>query len=615
MAIYYIDPHTTTNGTGTWASPWSLSFSSVRGLSSGDEIRIKGVALTSLLTATSYTATYASYNTLTITAGGGLGADFAAGTFVYLPTYDVFAKVISVATNTLTFSSTAILPWYNTSSGQTAITVRKVNTATYPAGSSTTGTYIATDTVNNITVSDCWTSETTRVTDGSVKTLIYSSSTSTTLSHYLNLGTPSAYVTGNSYALGNTHLLGCSGAAISSANIRSYSSNTTITLKQLYSVGTASVLHLGGAYKVKNVTIAITDLGTYTGINPGVFVADNVTISITRMSSYNSENFFGNSSTAWAGASNVTLNIGDTVGYNNGLSSVVNSSPISCQSIQLNLNGMVDVYTAPTLQYINRSAGGPVEISFGSSFVYYSNRRVSTLTTVSTNSVFVASSQMDCYVPTSVKPSSWSFPATLYNIIANSVPANFAPLFKNKEKPLVVSVPTSTVASGISTYAGSCNLLVQPRDNTDPSEVLIGFNYSAGGVGVASFPVVSTDASTYKTTSPSLKCLLTTYVASLFTNTKPVKTIKIPVTASTSYTVSGYIRSDDTAYANGDCVMSIMKDGTTIASQNMTTACINAWEQFTLTFTPSVTCEVDLVWETGFSNGAKSIWLSDLTIT
>lgn len=615
MAIYYIDPHTTTNGTGTWASPWTLGSSSARGLSNGDEIRIKGIALTSLLTATSYTATYATYNTLTITAGGGLGADFTTGTVVYFPAYDVFAKVIGSASNTLTFSTSAILPWYNTSSGQTSITVRKVDTTTYPAGSVGTSSFIATDSVSNITVSDCWTSDTTRVTDGTVKTLFYSSSTSTIQNFYLNTTASSSHITGNTYNLNNTHLLGNSGASASTVNLRTYSSNTTITLKQLYSVGTGAILYLGGVYKAKNVTININDLSAYYGFNPIVFVADNVTINVTRMATYFSDALTGSSPAAWAAASNVTINIGDIVTYVTNFNAAINLSPIACQSIQINLNGMIDSYSTQSLQYIIRSGGGSVEVSFGSSFIYYHNRRASTVTTVGSNAVFVAASQMDTYVPTATKPSSWSFPTTLYSVSASANQTSFTPLFKNKIRSLVISTPTTISDASIVLFQGVHNVLILPRDNTDPAEILVGFGNTPSQQATTAFPKVTTDASTYNTTAPSLKCLLTTYVATQFNNVKPAKTIKIPVTASTSYTVTGYIRSNDTAYANGDCVMSIMKDGTIITSQSMTTACINAWEQFTLTFTPSVTGEVDLVWETGFANGNKSIWLSDLTIT
>jgi hypothetical protein len=74
---------------------WSLSSTTRTGLASGDEIRILGVALTSLLTATSYTATVASRATLTITAGGGLGADWALYDVCYIQELDVFLEHVT----------------------------------------------------------------------------------------------------------------------------------------------------------------------------------------------------------------------------------------------------------------------------------------------------------------------------------------------------------------------------------------------------------------------------------------------------------------------------------------------------------------------------------------
>jgi hypothetical protein len=160
MAIYYINPHTTTNGTGTFASPWSLSSTTRTGLAAGDEIRIFGVALTSLLTATSYTATWSAPHSLTITAGGGLGADWAIGDVCYIPDFDTFFVLSAKSGNIIGGSSGNSLPIFNTSVA--SVTIRRVNTTTYPAGSTGTQTVLS-DVLNNITISDCWTAATTRV--------------------------------------------------------------------------------------------------------------------------------------------------------------------------------------------------------------------------------------------------------------------------------------------------------------------------------------------------------------------------------------------------------------------------------------------------------------------
>jgi hypothetical protein len=92
------------------------------------------------------------------------------------------------------------------------------------------------------------------------------------------------------------------------------------------------------------------------------------------------------------------------------------------------------------------------------------------------------------------------------------------------------------------------------------------------------------------------------------------KNIKIPVVAGTAYTISGYIRTDQTTFTDGHCIVALTDGFTTTNSQSMTTACINAWEQFTMTYTATLTQEINLAISMKFSAGAKSFWIDDLTI-
>jgi hypothetical protein len=109
--------------------------------------------------------------------------------------------------------------------------------------------------------------------------------------------------------------------------------------------------------------------------------------------------------------------------------------------------------------------------------------------------------------------------------------------------------------------------------------------------------------------------LLTSRLSAAWAN-KPeaIKTIKIPAVAGVSRTVTGYVRNTVPSFANGDLRMSIVLGDTLITYQDMTTASNNAWEQFTLTFTPSITGEYSLLWEMYYA-GSGSMWLDDLSIT
>lgn len=621
MAIYYIDPHTTTNGTGTWASPWSLNVNTRTGLTSGDEIRIKGVALTSLLTATVYTASYTAHNQMTITAGGGLGADFALGDIVYFPTYDVFAKVSVSSANVLTFNGSTATPWYNTSSGQTSITVRKVDKTTYPASALSNAFYFTDlSEINSITMSDCWTSATTRVTDGSVKTLIHTSFTSSAVNLYLNVSS-STTASGYTYNFNNTHILGPNSGS-GNVTFRSNASNVTATIKQLVLNGTSGALNIGSTFiRPANVTLTINDLSGYYGFCFSACACDGLTVNVENLATYQCDTILGSTATALSNCENVTLTVNGTiVGYTQSNAAIVYYIQFGQKNLQLTLNGVTDIFTSGTTSSIlNGQSGGQIEVIFGAGYTLYRNRRTAT-TTSATYGVLITSPTLNIYLPNYVKPASWSAPATIYAFGTTAL-GNTNLLqtpFVNKPQIISISVPTALTTTQLNTVAclpGSFNNLIVARDGSSPVEVLSTNGFNSTPSSAQNFPQVTTDATMYQTTGPSLKSYLPTYNNSYFVRTRAIKTIKIPVVASTAYTITGYIRTNDTAYVNGDCFVSAEFDGVQLDVQTMTTSCINAWEQFTLTFTASKTGEVNLVWAMLFANGAKSIWLSDLTIS
>lgn len=153
---------------------------------------------------------------------------------------------------------------------------------------------------------------------------------------------------------------------------------------------------------------------------------------------------------------------------------------------------------------------------------------------------------------------------------------------------------------------------------SSPKEILsVGGHANSNSTSNTNLPVVTGDASVYKTTGPSLKSNLVSRVSNSWVSriARAKKTIKIPCTSGTSYTVAGFIRTDDTAYTNGDCRVSIYLNDEEVVGQDMTTACENAWEGFSLNFTAAQTAEYVLVWSMYYANGAKSYWLDDLTIS
>ncbi len=634
MAIYYIDPHTQTNLYGTWAEPYSFSSATRYAIANGDELRIKGVALTSLLTATVYTFTQTSADTLTWVSGGSM-ADFTQGDIVYFPQYGSFARVTSRGTTTIGTQGTyCMLPLYNSQVGSATggVTVRKVNMASYPA-STTSGTLnLMVAGVNNITITDGWTSETTRVTDGTVKSLITSSTTSgvtvvmdtTTLNRSgWNIDMPNSHILhGNSSSTGQTL----------TTTIRT--SNTRITVGQLCAqwAGWGGGFNIGGglADTVQNTVINVTH---FSGQSVAAIYGRDISINMANVACDSGDFFWRDGNYT---SRNLTMTIGDlayrSASNNHALIRTHNSAEMT-----VNMNGTVDIYNN---EYIGGifNGYGTANVSFHpTNFSIRVNKRQTSQTTFVYKYLINRNINDDHggrrMVPTVPNPPVVANDNSYTRRIAitdGPINAGGYGLVKVGLVPVSINIDLPMMANNLVSFpnwsrggVGGLNTLFTFRDGSDPIELLSPFGTShAHADNNTTFPTVTRDSVVYRTSAPSLKCTLTSRNAFYWTSNNVVKTgiaakaIKIPMIANTSYTVSGYIRTDDSAVVNGDTYVRIVVDDTTVlASQNMTTAAINAWEGFTLTFTAPKTGEANFVWYMYFPNGAKSFWLDDLTIT
>lgn len=618
MAIYYIDPHTTVNGAGTWASPWSLGTNTRTGLATGDEIRVKGVALSSLLTATTYAASFTSAQSITITSGGGLGADFVAGSIIYFPQYDTFAKIVTSVGNVLSIYGTSMMPIYNSSAGAGTIEVREVDLATYSV-SSTSSYYLGSGSVNNLTISDGWTDETTRVTDGTVKSLFNSSSTAQAQC-YLDSSSTGTY--GHSIDLQNTHVM-CSNSTSTSTAVTTsiYGSNTTATICQIFGQYINGGLSFGSTTSpVYNTSVTLTHCGS---VLIGSSYGKDITVTATNTATYCADAML--SSTAMSYVNNLTINLGyiisAVVSYNVG--SLLYAP--NAYNATINYNGMVDIYASGGISYLLSGYGHFTANFHPTNFSVKYNKRVSTQTSV-TYGLYSNSSMTSgdvFFVPSFDAPTGWTITNTKYYMPATPIGQGNAARSPRIPNVTAVDFPTATSASIPYGASYNNNVLVTYRNGANPIEILSingsGYNISTTST---SFPVVQRDASVYRTTAPSLKSYLGSRSQGYWTGVQgavktsmAAKPILIPVTSGVPVTISGYIRTDDAAYSDGDCDVSLMFLDVEVATQAMTTACINAWEQFTLTFTPSQTGEATLLWEMYYANGAKSYWLDDLVIT
>ena len=180
MAVFWFDPWATTNGTGTYASPFSKTGGGRSGFSDGDELRIKSVTTTSMLDSGSDSGTLDTTGNarwkILISSATQTYSDWDV---LYFPTYDTWWRVRTATDNgdgsyTLTGLSGNIVPV--PLNDDTSFTIKKLSSSYQSA--ITTDQYLYVLGQNNTaTITDGWTSETTRVTDGSVTSLLVTDNT------------------------------------------------------------------------------------------------------------------------------------------------------------------------------------------------------------------------------------------------------------------------------------------------------------------------------------------------------------------------------------------------------------------------------------------------------
>lgn len=629
MAVFYISPFTATNGTGTFASPFSFSSAARTGMTNGDELRIISAPTSSLFTATVYTGYLSS--SIGIFVNGGLISNFVGGDFVYIVEYDTFFRVFSAGgtANTLTLYSASFsqMPVNNTTN--TTITLRRVDTTTYPVSSTGTQYFLAgTTTYSNLTITDGWIADGVRVTDGTAKSIIRSSTT--TAGCFFEDTSSGNYLTTCSVDMSNTHIFP-GVAATASLYTQLNGIGCTYSINQLYSpyyltdglrLGSAARPAIDCTYNIKTITNCTPIIGNSYAANCSITIQnaqalymDLVTganaipvMVMVRDSSVTIGNITGNS-----------LQSGITMLYlgNSGWSNTT-----------LTLTGTYDVFTAAGIQGLFYGLG-TTGVTLGPNFRVYTGRRVNSYSTVNyrmygsgsairgiagrmtipqitNNSTYLTTVTSAIYIPANGLGTTTDYN---YQLMGGNVPLQLN------------LISDGTCAS--SNYVGlpSTNLLITYTSGASPQEYCSPSNGYAASVAGTSVPLVGLDAAVFRTAGPSLRASLTTFNVNIWGSTAnrawARKAIKIPATSGASKTVAGYFRYSFASgtFTNGDAVMQIILNNTVVTSQSMTTAANGAWEAFSLTFTPSVTGEYNFVWKFRFPAGACSMWIDDVTIT
>lgn len=635
MAIYWIDPSTIINGTGTYSSPWSLSSSSRPAFISGDEIRIKSANLVNVLTQTQYVASYntttSQHNTMTINSGGNLGNDFSVYDLIYLPATNAIFKIVSIEQNSLSIASDCTIPWYNTSPNQNSIDLRKINLNFY--GISTSGTsynIFANNEIGDIKISDGWVTETNRITDGSAISIFNSSSAlSINFNDCLTASFPGS--SNVNFDLKNTYMIPGNGLN-SGINANFKFSNSIYKIAQVFTNSLTPCITIGSPLvPTNNTTIEIDHVNCYYLFNSPIY-GKSLKLNIKNISKRFPDYLDAGSGSTLFYAENSNLSFGNTVSISGaGTTSIIWGGAVEDNTV-INLSGTIDIVGQASAPISVYNGLGNVKINFSENFSYYKNRRDGVnINAVGRKIVFTppATTTVAIYGNKNVLPDAnniaiptgWSSGSSVF--INNVLPSTGSFYNSEYKKPYVTTFISPTSLASIATepngYRGrSVNVLLIGRDGSFVKEILAinGGQSSLTTTDTPSrFPSVQRDSVTYRSSGPSFKSSLTTYVSNYWIgNPKSIKNILIPINNGFQYSIVGYIRCDNALYTNGDCNISIVFRGIELDNYQITTSCINSWEEFTLSFTAPNTGEAYLVWEMNYFSGNMSYWLDDLSI-
>lgn len=639
MAIWYLDYNSAnTNANGSFAYPFSPA-SSVRGsMANGDELRILGNTLTNICNPTIYYANVINGSTINIGSGGNLISDFIQYSVIYFPTYDTFAKISSVASGNLYLYSGHAWPIPNTAVTNT--TIQLVNTAIGVANQNTQSTmYIlggGTSTSNNI-ISDGWINATTRVTDGTVKSILNFTAPTGTPSLYFEIAGGTTNPTNNTFNLQNSILIGHINNPSPHHNFNVSGSNTNYNIhsiiggiNNLYQQGLAYLPIKNTYWNINNISMQQQPL-----FNATVY-GSNLTFSLGNTFTDVTDVFPLSSTVLTYAVSDLTITVANV--YANTIVSTISgfinySAPVGINTT-INCIGTFEYRTNVSSSIPLLNGIGTAAINLAPSFYIRSNGRNRVINTFSyiVNSTMPYGVQYQSnkiVIPTITLPAGYSYVSNGYTYSYNLISVGqggYFPIWSHPKIPTVVTleVPASSTFNPSQMYCAPFeNLLLTYRDGSSPTEYLFpqGTGYASALAAQSAVPNVTLDSVTYRTTGPSLKSFLNLRTTGLWDDTarqgKARKTIKIPVTGGQSNTITGYIRTDtpNTLFANADVQMYTIFNGSILASNTITNQCCNAWSQFTMTFTPAYSGEATLVWEMYYSTPNKSYWLDDLTIS
>ena len=612
MAIFWLNPHSATNGVGTYADPLNGTqvLDSNSSIVTGDEIRIMSKSVVAM-TSSTFLADYTFSNTNNI--GNRLtGISDTSGIAAYDLIMDDVTKMVGMVTiigaDYIEFYSQTGVPII----GETNIVQRMFRVISdkshrmQHSGSVNLGfNKIG---ISNINITDGWENETTRHTDKSFMT-IWSSNTGTSISLTIYLGAHDTDTNANqNVSLENTAV--CPGGASSSSNIDFnvyYMRNSTFNFHSY--IGGNSSGRITIAY-VKNSTMNLYCLCSYYGGlgNNSLRVTDT-DIVIDKIADGGGGTYMGFQNCT--GTNSITLKSGSA-----------KNSTLLYQIYPL--SGQMNVIFDGPIYYFNplaQIAGGAIAClnngsttTYTNNFAYYDSEGDSidfqykiAYTTQGnyTNVDFTGFDDSLINNSSTTIPSNFVFAAASGSAVGGIVGAKM-PLPTHTATVLYKSSIGTGGSEGLTGFYGGSKLFID-KDGADTFEYL--YDPTINNYTYAT--KVVKEGLVFKTTAPSYKFERASFHET-YDNPRQ-KIIQVPVTGDgvKIYTISGWIKG--TAAQLGLLEAHVYHDFD-IDIYSMTGTDISDWVEFSVSFTPATVQVAELrIVHQWASNGA--FYLSDVTVT
>jgi hypothetical protein len=677
MAIKWKDHFISTSGaTGTYADPygWNENGTWV----DGDVCRVKARTISSILESGTDTVKITNGNQRNqLTVVGTQNLTYSLYDVLYFPDYGTFWKInSSVSGGVLTGASNNYIPvpvraTQYVSGTDYEFTVQKVDMTIFSGPSNSSNIlYIGAGSRNYyIPTTDGWTSETAQTTDGTAVSICNSQTTGNGTTYLNSGGATSEYASSSGlYPTGSTENyteLDCPNTIILATNNSSSTANLntyglplkTLKLRQLWLGGSlSSSPYFCAPYE--NINIDITNLIMYNPLNFFRYTLKN-------------DQLWNNDSSFTTDRITLTANFDYVYSYQNGpingergyyLNGRNNNANITvgelwtrfCPAKLFTISNCHNLTIDQGPVHHQSSSGGCQELYLayditGTVSITYTNFKVedgnnNNNTTVNWHGTMEEGSSYSLTKPsghemalTSDFPLPTGFTATnstlrpyAFNYQTTTRYLNISTQnLREASQPYVVKVPIARPTTLSSDYRF-------PTQNNDHATIYeftdtpIMITPQAASLQTAYnrqaryFPYLVPDTGTVRTTGKSLKWQLDNYASSYHTQapkgdpnrSHSMYPIYIPVLSGTSYTFTGYLRTNRSTMATGDAWFDIFNsDGAFISRTEFTSSAYNAWEAVSVTFSAAqdgfARCAFKAIW-----NGSnQNYWIDDVEVS